>query len=149
MEIELRSRINVDTSYEYPTVNIETPVMINADHHDIIPFTFIAESGLPADGSTISFTIQPSDSKYVDYTAIIYRNNQALFSNTASNPNIYIPEIERTKYSHDKKINIDVLAKDANGIRDIRTYVAANGQEFKKIENNGQIYIVPLFTWEI
>lgn len=125
-------------------------VAINQNNHDLLPFSWIAEQGVATDlgdNSKIGFTIEASNSSYMNYTAIIDRNNGAITSTPSGSSSVYVPQDNDTKYEHRKVFYVDVIAKDKSGIREVRTHVEPNKYEFEQANSASEIFNVPLFTW--
>jgi len=130
------------------SISISVP-LINQGNGDILPFSWIAEGGVDGDGSNVNFTIEASNSPYLDYQAIINRDNSALTSTpTNPDPTVYVPNSDSAKYKHENSFYIDVIAKDASGIRDIRTHVQPDKYEFERVEDAGRVFFIPKFTWK-
>ena len=124
--------------------------IINQNNYNLIPFSLIAEQGTDAnlDDSKIGFTIEASNSDYLDYEAVIDRDNG--YFNEEPNidsPTVYIPEDARSKYKHESSFYVDIIAKNQSGIRDVRTHVEPNKYEFEKIEDTDNVFNIPKFTW--
>jgi len=125
-------------------------MVINAEHHDIIPFTFIAEIGTAldlGDDAKISFTIEGSSTPYLDYDAILGMDNSSLLASEDNTSVVYVPEDERAKYKHEESFYVDIISKDVSGIKSIRTHVEPNGYEFEDITENDEVFYIPKFTW--
>ena len=129
-----------------------TVSFINQGHNDIIPFSWIAESGTSSnlgEESILGFTIEANDSSYLNYNAVINRDNSGINTTPyAGTPTIYVPQDESAKYQHEKSFYVDIIAKDASGIKEVRTHVERNKYEFKKVEDVESVFIIPLFTWK-
>ena len=126
-------------------------IVINQGNNNLIPFTFIAEGGTSSDlgdDAKISFTIEASNSPDIDYEAIINRDNSGLLT-TPDNatPTVYLPEDERAKYKHEQSFKVDIIAKDASGIKAVRTHVDPDKYEFEDVDSD-EVHFIPRFTWE-
>lgn len=120
--------------------------LINQNNGDLIPFTWIAEGGT-GDNSELRFTIEASNSPYFDYNAIINRDNGSITTVPDTESDVYVPNND-VKYTHEKSFYVDVVAKDSGGIKDLRTHVEPNKYEFESVEEAGQVYRIPKFTWK-
>lgn len=130
------------------TARVISLSIIKQNMGDIIPFSWIAENGASGDGSTVNFTIEASNSPYLDYQAIINRDNSALTSIPSNSDAIaYVPNSNSSKYQHKNSFYIDVIAKDDSGIKDIRTHVQPDAYEFQKVEEAGEVFYIPKFSW--
>jgi hypothetical protein len=124
---------------------------INQGHNDIIPFSWIAESGNSAstdESSVLGFTIEASNSSYLNYSAVINRDNSGInavpYSNT---PTVYVPQDEGAKYQHEKSFYVDIIAKDASGIKEVRAHVEPNKYGFKEVKDIEKVFMIPKFSW--
>lgn len=138
------------SSLEINARDIQNAMVINAEHHDIIPFTFIAENGTESDlgdDSRISFTIEGSSTPYLDYDAILEMDNSALLTSEENTPTVYVPEDERAKYKHEESFYVDIIAKDVSGIKSVRTHVEPDKYEWEDITDDDNTFFVPKFTW--
>jgi len=122
--------------------------VINQGHGDILPFSWIVESGTEGDGSTIGFIVEANNSPDFDYRSIINRDNSSItLTSSNATSTVYVPNLEDAKYKHEKSFYVDIVAKDASGIKNIRTHVEPNGYEFEKAEDAGKVFYIPRFTW--
>jgi len=129
------------------TQRVITVPMVNQGNNDILPFTLMAESGYVANSSALSFTIEMASSKYLEYQAIIDRNNSSVLSNVNSQ-STYVPQSEEARYTHQSSFQADIIGKDVGGIKEIRTHVEPYGYEFEEISDNDTVFVIPKFTWE-
>ena len=78
--------------------------IINQNNYNLLPFSLIAESGTFADldDGRIGFTIEASDSDYMDYEAVINRDNSYIDEepDVEEESTVYVPEDERAIYKH-------------------------------------------------
>ena len=123
--------------------------LINQNNHSLIPFTFTGERGTSADlgdDAKIDFIIQASDSAYLDYEAVINRDNNAISSVSVTDElEVYMPEEDETKYKHEASFHVDIVAKDDSGIKEVRTHVEPDKYQFEELEN---VFFIPRFSWE-
>lgn len=145
--IENWSSSSSSSSDEFNTLPVSLPI-INQNNGDIIPFTWFSEGGVAGDGSVVGFTIESSNSPYFDYTAIIDRDNSAVTTTPSTTSTVYVPNSDDVKYKHEKSFYVDVIAKDPGGIKEINTHVEPNGYDFVSVENAGQRFFIPRFTWK-
>ena len=127
--------------------HIKVPI-INQKHHNLIPITWIGEAGTPKDlgnASLIGFMVESSNSAYMDYTAIINRDNSALTNGSSAVSTTYVPETEEARYKHQSTFYVDVITKDNSGVKKVRTHVEPNKYEFEEPDN---VFIVPRFSWD-
>jgi len=128
--------------------NITAPI-INQGHNNLIPFSLIGESGRESDlgdEAKIGFEVKASNSEYFDYEAVINRDNSVLTSTPSNDdPTVYVPEDVRSTYEHRNSFYVDIIAKDASGIKEVRTHVEPDKYEF---EVPGNVFFIPRFTWE-
>jgi hypothetical protein len=129
-------------------VNMSTPI-INQSHNNLIPFSVTVEKGRESDSgdeAKIGFEIKASNSEYFDYEAVVNRDNSALTSTPSNDdPTVYVPEDIRSTYEHRNSFYVDIIAKDASGIKEVRTHVEPDKYEF---EEPGNVFYIPRFTWE-
>ena len=125
--------------------------LINQGNNNLIPFTWTSQSGTSADLGTnaeIYFTIESSSTPHLDYEAIISRDNSGLLTTpTTEDPIVYLPEDERAKYKHEQSFKVDIIAKDASGIKQVRTHVEPDKYQFEDVEDD-EVFLIPKFTWE-
>ena len=122
--------------------------LITQSHHNLLPFSWIGEAGYPldlGDNSKINFTVESANAPYLNYEAIINRDNSYLAANTSSNGLIYVPQDPDSLYQHRSSFYVDVIGKDISGIKEVRTHVEPNAYEFEDIENS---FVIPKFSWE-
>ena len=137
------------SSSNLTTRNITIP-FINQGHGDIIPFTWIVESGTVVtlgSSSILGFSIEANDSPYLNYNAVINRDNSSIAAVPNVTNTIYVPELDGAKYQHEKTFYVDIVARDTGGIKDVRTHVEPNAYEFEKVEEVGQTFMIPVFKW--
>ena len=123
-------------------------VIINQNNNNLIPFTFIGEPGISVDlkdDSKIAFIVEPSNTKSLDYTAIIERNNEALTGTQFANETVYVPEDPRSFYEHRSQIYVDIIGNDESGINEVRTHVEPNKYQFEEVVDS---FLIPKFTWD-
>ena len=123
-------------------------VIINQNNNNLIPFTFIGESGVSVDlkdDSKISFIVELSNAKSLDYTAIIDRNNEALTGTLNITAEVYVPEDPRSYYEHRSQIYVDIIGDDKSGIEKVRTHVEPNKYQFEEVDSS---VLIPKFTWD-
>lgn len=142
------SSVSSSSSQDFTSRNI-TVSIINQGHGDVLPFSWVNESGTQADdgyNSTLGFTIEASNSAYFDYSAIINRDNGYL---TASDTvaSTYVPNSESSRYRHSNELYVDIIAQDSSGIKEIRTHVEPNKYDFEDANGAGQIFFIPIFRW--
>lgn len=129
------------------TRELNVPV-INQDNGNLIPFTFVGESGISVDlqtDSILQFVVEPSNTSAMDYTAIINRDNSALTNDTTTEESVYVPEDDETYYEHRSEIYVDVIGDSSSGIKKVRTHVEPNKYEFEDVEDS---FLIPQFTWD-
>ena len=122
--------------------------LITQSHHNLLPFSWIGEAGYPldlGDNSKINFTVESANAPYLNYEAVINRDNSYLSANTSSNGLTYVPQDPDSLYQHRSSFYVDVIAKDISGIKEVRTHVEPNAYEFEDIENS---FVIPKFSWE-
>ena len=123
--------------------------LINQGNYNLLPFTWIGERGTSSDlgdDSKINFEIQASSSPYMDYDAVIERDNSALTETPeVTDPDTYLPQDERAYYEHRRVFYVDVIAKDSGGVKEVRTHVEPNKYEFEEVEDS---FLIPKFIWE-
>lgn len=129
------------------TQRIITLPIVNQGNNDILPFVFVTESGYVANNSTLNFTMEIASPKYLEYQAIIDRDNGSVLSNVNSQ-STYVPEKEEAKYTHKSSFYADIIGKDISGIRDIRTHVEPFGYAFEAIDSQDNVFRIPKFIWE-
>lgn len=121
--------------------------LVSQGHHDLLPFSWVGEKGTTSDlgdNAKINFEVQPSDSPYIDYTAIIERSNGAISPTpTGGVSSVYIPQ--GITYQHENTFYVDIIAEDKSGIRDTRTHVDSNQGQFEEVEVS---FNIPKFTWD-
>ena len=123
--------------------------IINQLNNTLLPFTFIGEIGTSADledDSKLAFAIEASDSAYLDYTAIVERDNGNLISlDGMGTPAVYVPQDEDSYFQHRSAFFVDVIGHDRSGIRDVRTHVEPEKYEFEEVESS---FLTPRFAWD-
>ncbi len=113
-------------------------IIIIQEHNDILPFSWISEKGVAGEESTLNFTIESGSSQYFSYlTSDSLSNNES---------DVYVPNKEESYYKHENSFYIDVIAKDANGIKEVRTHVTSDAYDFKKA-SDAEVFFIPKFTW--
>jgi len=122
--------------------------VVNENHFNLIPFTWIGEAGTLSDlgdDTNIPFIVQASNSAYVDYQAVIDRNNEYLTATpTSLISNTYVPQSFSAEFQHENDTYIDIVAKNKSGISEIRTHVEPNKYQFEKIN---AVFFIPKFSW--
>ena len=121
--------------------------LVNQNNGDLIPFTWVTESGVAGDPTTLAFTIEVSNLSNFNYDAILNRDNKALTEASADTSTVYVPNNDSAQYKHQKSFYVDIIAKDASGISEIRTHVEPDGYEFEKVADAGHVFYIPKFTW--
>lgn len=129
------------------TQRIITVPIVNQGNNDILPFTFMAESGYTANNSTLNFTMEVVSQKFLEYQAVIDRDNTAVMANTSSQAT-YVPKNAEAEITHKSSFYVDVIGKDISGIKDIRTHVEPYGYNFETINDEDNVFRIPKFTWE-
>ena len=123
--------------------------LINENHFNLIPFTWIGDVGDSVDlgdNSKIPFIVQASNSAYVDYQAVISRDDEYLKATpTTLAPAVYVPQSFNAEFQHENCCYIDIVAKDKSGISEIRTHVEPNKYQFEKVN---AVFFIPKFSWD-
>ena len=135
------------SSRDFISKDIEA-VIITQNNHTLLPFTFISEKGRPEDlgyDAQLNFTIASNSSPYMVYNAIINRDNGAYTTTLEQTATTYVPQDERANYEHRATFYVDVIAKDTNGIKEVRTSVEPNMYQFEEV---GEVFRIPKFTWD-
>ena len=113
---------------------------IYQEHNNLIPFNFIAESGISLN-SQISFEIDAASNKYFDYDLLIGN----AVSNVVTYPiSTYVPEDDSKKIKHEPMFYVDIISKDSGGVKD---YSLRSQKEIYGFETPTDVYILPKFTW--
>ena len=122
--------------------------IINEGHHNLLPFTFIAERGYAEnlDESVLNFTIASSSSPNLDYEAILNRDNSSITTNLSADSDVFVPEDEESYYEHRSDLYVDVVSKDDSGIKKVRTHTEPNAYQFDDVDGN-EIFYIPKLTW--
>ena len=145
--ISWRSSESIASTSSADDIIIRVP-LITQSHHNLLPFSWIGEAGYPldlGDNSKINFTVESANAPYLNYEAVINRDNSYLSANTSSNGLTYVPQDPDSLYQHRSSFYVDVIAKDISGIKEVRTHVEPNAYEFEDIENS---FVIPKFSWE-
>ena len=133
------------SAYVIESRNLNTPIIIQ-EQNDILPFSWISEKGSAGEESTLNFTIESSSSPYFDYS-ILLDNNNASITTTQSDSTVYVPNKDETYYQHKNSFYVDVIAKDDNGIKEVRTHVAPDAYDFTDASEVETVFFIPKFTW--
>jgi len=125
---------------------IRVPI-VNQNNHNLLPFSWIKESGMAVDlgnDAKLGFVIEGSNTPYLNYEAVLNRDNSSITATPdIDTPTVYIQN--DTDVTREAEIYVDVIAQDANGIRDIRVHTEPNGYDFEKVNN---VFYIPKFTWD-
>ena len=89
-------------------------VLVEQEHHDLIPFSFTAESGVSSN-DILTFELETSENPYFDYSILIGTNSS---SQTTYEPVAYVPQDESGAIDHHNVFHTDIIAKDSSGIKD-------------------------------
>lgn len=114
--------------------------IIQQEHHDLIPFSFIAESGIEYT-STIGFEFETISGNNFDYSILVGNSTS---TPTTYIPSAYVPEDEAASFEHKNAFHIEILAKDASGIKD---YNVRTQEEIYGYEKPEYTFNVPKFSW--
>jgi len=122
--------------------------IINEGHHNLLPFTFIAERGYVEnlDESVLNFTIASSSSPNLDYEAVLKRDNSNIATNLSTDSDVFVPEDENSYYEHRSDLYVDVISKDDSGIKKVRTHTEPNAYQFDDVNGN-EVFYIPKLTW--
>ena len=119
--------------------------LINQNNYNLLPFTYIGESGNSidlGDASKLTFTIESSNAAYFKTGNVLDRSNIVLTqANTVTN-SVYVPQDDASKYQHESSFYVDVISN--NAVSQVRTHTEPNAYEFEDPEN---VFIIPKFTW--
>jgi hypothetical protein len=116
-------------------------VLVQQEHHNLLPFSFSAESGV-SDSNTLTFELETEDSPF-DYS-ILLRNASASASATTYETTAYVPQDETGSVEHRNTFHVEIFAKDTSGIKD---YNVRMQEELYGYENPEYIFNVPKFSW--
>ena len=120
--------------------------LINQNNYNLIPFTWIKETGLASDlgdNAKLNFVVENSSTPYLDYSLVINRDNSSITKTPASeDATVYVEN--DTVATHESEIYVDVIARDANGVKNIRLHTEPEKYNFETIDN---VFYIPKFTW--
>jgi hypothetical protein len=139
------------SSLEEILVDIEH-VVVSQNNFNLIPFTFIGEKGTTeedSDGSQLNFVIKSKSGLHLEYSDLINRDNSLLTTvDSEQDSTVYVPQDEQEFDQHSSSFYVDVIAKDIDGIRSVRTHVESEAYDFEDIDDSDHLFTIPKFTWE-
>lgn len=114
-------------------------VLVHQEHHNLIPFSLIAESAVSS-GGTITFELE-SAKNYFDYEILVGNTNPEITTYDAPG---YVPHDEYSQYEHKNSFHVEIMAKDASGLKDYNVRMQEEIYGYKSPEDS---FNVPKFTW--
>ena len=102
------------SSFGAPKTRDLWSVLIEQEHHDLLPFSFTAESAV-SDSSTLTFELETTTSPYFDYSVLIGEQSA---SPTTYESTAYVPKDDAGEVEHHNVFHTEIIAKDISGIKD-------------------------------
>lgn len=128
--------------------------IINQNHYNMIPFTWVGEKGLESnlgDASVIQFKIQGKNDSYLDYSNILSGNNGSISLQSGLVGDTYVPERDSVRNVHQSTHYVDIIASDNSGLKDVRVSAFPDQYEFEAVseikDGVESIFMVPKFSW--
>ena len=113
--------------------------LIQQEHHNIIPFSCIIESGVGS-GSTFDFELDATQD-YFNAKQLIANVNSTI---TKPDTSTYVPQDESAEFEHNNSFHVEIIAKDSSGIKQ---YNVRSQDEIYEYENFKDAFNIPKFSW--